>query len=77
MVVAAAGAVEHHAVVAEVERLFGHFTGPRAPTPEPARFVGGSLITLAIVCSMESRAASIESSFRTVARNMMVPGSAS
>jgi predicted Zn-dependent peptidase len=44
MVIAAAGAVEHHAVVAEVERLFGHFTGPRAPTPEPARFVGGSLI---------------------------------
>ncbi|HEX5864116.1 MAG TPA: pitrilysin family protein, partial [Casimicrobiaceae bacterium] len=43
MVIAAAGAVEHHAVVAEVERLFGHFTGPRAPTPEPARFVGGSL----------------------------------
>src|SRR4051794_3689779 len=44
MVIAAAGAVEHHAVVAEVERLFARFTGPRAPTPEPARLVGGSRI---------------------------------
>jgi predicted Zn-dependent peptidase len=44
MVIAAAGAVEHHAVVAEVERLFASVTGPRAPPPEPARFVGGSRI---------------------------------
>ena len=31
MVVAAAGAVEHAAVVAEVERRFGQFNGPAAP----------------------------------------------
>ena len=44
MVVAAAGAVDHRAVVAEVERRFASFTGPAAPAPEPARFVGGSHI---------------------------------
>ena len=44
MVVAAAGAVDHQAVVAEVERRFASFTGPRPPTPDPARFVGGSRI---------------------------------
>jgi predicted Zn-dependent peptidase len=31
-------------VVAEVERRFASFTGPEAPAPEPARFVGGSRI---------------------------------
>jgi predicted Zn-dependent peptidase len=44
MVVAAAGAVDHKAVVAEVERRFARFAGPAAPVPEPARFVGGSNI---------------------------------
>jgi predicted Zn-dependent peptidase len=44
MVVAAAGAVEHQAIVAEVERRFGKFAGPAAPVPEPARFAGGSHI---------------------------------
>jgi predicted Zn-dependent peptidase len=44
MVVAAAGAVDHQAVVAEVERRFASFAGPRPPTPDPARFVGGSRI---------------------------------
>ncbi len=44
LVVSAAGAVDHKQVVAEVERRFGKFTGPAAPTPEPARFVGGSSI---------------------------------
>jgi predicted Zn-dependent peptidase len=44
MVVAAAGAVDHMAVVAEVERRFEKFGGPPAPVPEPARFVGGSHI---------------------------------
>ena len=44
MVVAAAGAVDHQAVVAEVERRFASFSGPAAPVPEPARFVGGSSI---------------------------------
>src|SRR6185312_8271145 len=41
MVVAATGAVEHQAVVAEVERRFGQFNGPAAPVPLPASFGGG------------------------------------
>src|SRR5437764_6674773 len=44
MVVVAAGAVGSRAVVGEVERRFASFTGPRAPAPEPASFVGGSHI---------------------------------
>ena len=44
MVVVAAGAVDHDAVAAEVERRFASFTGSAAPVPEPARFVGGSRI---------------------------------
>jgi predicted Zn-dependent peptidase len=42
MVVAATGAVEHSAVVAEVERRFGQFNGPAAPVPQPATFGGGT-----------------------------------
>jgi predicted Zn-dependent peptidase len=42
MVVAATGAIEHGAVVAEVERRFGDFNGPAAPEPQPARFGGGT-----------------------------------
>ena len=42
MVIAAAGAVDHAAVVAEVEKRFTHFNGPSSPTPEPARFGGGT-----------------------------------
>jgi predicted Zn-dependent peptidase len=42
MVVAATGAVEHGAVIAEVERRFGQFNGPAAPVPQPASFGGGS-----------------------------------
>ena len=42
MVVAAAGAIEHQAVVAEVERRFSSFNGPASPPPEPANFGGGS-----------------------------------
>jgi len=41
MVVAAAGAVKHRAVVAEVERRFSAFNGSAAPTPDPAKFGGG------------------------------------
>ena len=41
MVVAATGAVDHVLVVAEAERRFGHFSGPAAPLPQPASFVGG------------------------------------
>jgi predicted Zn-dependent peptidase len=44
MVIAAAGAVEHRAVVEDVERRFASFAGPRPPAPEAARFIGGSRI---------------------------------
>jgi predicted Zn-dependent peptidase len=44
MVVVAAGAVEHRAVVTEVERRFATFAGPRPPMSEPARFIGGPRI---------------------------------
>jgi predicted Zn-dependent peptidase len=44
MLVVAAGAVDHRAVVGEVEARFASFAGPAAPAPEPARFVGGSHI---------------------------------
>ncbi len=42
MVVAAAGAVDHAHVVAEVERRFASFNGPAAPLPQAARFGGGA-----------------------------------
>jgi predicted Zn-dependent peptidase len=42
LVVAAAGAVDHAAVVAEVEKRFGSFNGPASPMPEPAKFGGGT-----------------------------------
>src|ERR1700675_3208391 len=42
MVVAAAGAVDHAAGVADGARGFSSFTGPASPLPEPARFGGGS-----------------------------------
>ena len=44
MVIAAAGAIDHKAVVAQVEHCFARFAGPAAPAPEPARFIGGSHI---------------------------------
>ncbi|MGP0092550.1 MAG: M16 family metallopeptidase [Xanthobacteraceae bacterium] len=44
MVVAAAGAVDHDAILEEVDRSFRAFTGPAAAQPEPARFGGGALI---------------------------------
>jgi predicted Zn-dependent peptidase len=44
MVIVAAGAVEHAAVVSEVERRFASFSGPAAPSPESARFTGGSRV---------------------------------
>jgi predicted Zn-dependent peptidase len=44
MLVVAAGAVDHGSVVAEVERRFGSFSGPAAPVPEPAHFIGGNNI---------------------------------
>jgi predicted Zn-dependent peptidase len=42
MVVSAAGAVDHRAVVAEAERRFGQFNGPAGPVPLAARFGGGT-----------------------------------
>jgi predicted Zn-dependent peptidase len=44
IVVAAAGAVDHAAVVADVEKRFASFTGPASPIAEPAKFGGGSRI---------------------------------
>jgi predicted Zn-dependent peptidase len=41
IVVAAAGAVDHAAVVADVEQRFAGFSGPASPMPEPAKFGGG------------------------------------
>ena len=41
MVVAAAGAVEHEAIVTEVDKRLAVFKGPAAPDPEPAHFRGG------------------------------------
>jgi predicted Zn-dependent peptidase len=44
MVIAAAGAVDHEAVVADVERRFASFAGPEGASPEGAKFVGGARI---------------------------------
>ena len=44
IVIAAAGAVDHGRVVEQVEGSFASFTGPAAPPPAPAHFVGGSRI---------------------------------
>jgi predicted Zn-dependent peptidase len=44
MLVAAAGAVEHKAIVADAEKRFATFIGPAAPMPEPAHFRGGTRV---------------------------------
>jgi predicted Zn-dependent peptidase len=44
IVIAAAGAVDHAAVLAEVEKRFGSFNGPASPVPEPAKFGGGTRV---------------------------------
>ncbi len=44
MVIAAAGAVDHDAILEEVEHRFASFAGPEAPVPEPARFGGGTKV---------------------------------
>ena len=44
MVLAAAGAVEHDAVIVEAEKRFAAFTGPAAPSPERAHFRGGTRV---------------------------------
>jgi predicted Zn-dependent peptidase len=42
MVIAAAGAVDHEAVVVEVEKRFASFNGQAGHRPEPAQFGGGT-----------------------------------
>jgi predicted Zn-dependent peptidase len=42
MVISAAGAVEHTAMVEEIERLFGQFNGPVKPVAQPSKFGGGA-----------------------------------
>ena len=44
MLVAAAGAIEHRAIVAEAEKRFASFIGPAAPAPQPAKFGGGTRV---------------------------------
>ncbi len=44
MLVAAAGAIEHKAIVAEAEKRFASFTGPAAPSPQLAQFGGGTRV---------------------------------
>jgi predicted Zn-dependent peptidase len=44
MVVAAAGAVDHEAMIAEAEHRFSKFIGPAAEAPPTARFSGGAFI---------------------------------
>ncbi|MEP7030675.1 MAG: pitrilysin family protein [Pseudolabrys sp.] len=44
MLVAAAGAIEHKAIVEEAEKRFASFVGPAAPVPEQAKFGGGTRV---------------------------------
>src|SRR3954454_3219709 len=44
MVIAATGAVDHQAIVTEVERRFGSFAGPEGASAEGAKFIGGARI---------------------------------
>jgi predicted Zn-dependent peptidase len=44
MIVSAAGAVDHAAIVEQTQRHFAKFDGPPAPVPEPARFGSGSRV---------------------------------
>ena len=41
MILSAAGAVDHDAVAAQAERLFGHLSARPVAAPEPAKFRGG------------------------------------
>lgn len=42
IIVGAAGAVDHAAIVADVEKRFAGFSGPSSPEPQPAKFGGGT-----------------------------------
>ena len=44
MVIAAAGAVDHQAIVADVEQRFASFNGPEGAPPQGSKFVGGARI---------------------------------
>jgi predicted Zn-dependent peptidase len=44
MLVAAAGAIDHAAIVADAEQRFASFVGPAAAAPEPAHFDGGTQV---------------------------------
>ena len=44
MILAAAGAIDHAAIVADAERRFASFTGPAGPAQAPARFTGGTCV---------------------------------
>ena len=44
ILIAAAGAIDHTAVVAEVQKRFASFNGPAGLPPEPARFGGGTCV---------------------------------
>jgi predicted Zn-dependent peptidase len=44
MIVAAAGAVDHAAIVADVEKRFAGFAGAGAAKPQPAQFSGGTRV---------------------------------
>jgi predicted Zn-dependent peptidase len=44
MLVAAAGAIEHKAIVEEAEKRFASFIGPAGPVPEQAHFSGGTRV---------------------------------
>ncbi len=46
MILAAAGAVDHDALVREAENLFGHLSPVVSPTPDEARFLGGETRTV-------------------------------
>ncbi len=43
MILAAAGAVDHGAILRQAENLFGHLAARPAPRPAPARFGGGEV----------------------------------
>src|SRR5262249_30906335 len=44
IIVAAAGAVDHAAIVAEAERRFAGFSGPASAAAEPSHFGGGTYV---------------------------------
>lgn len=70
MVLAAAGAVDHDAIVARAERNLGHLSPSPAPRPEPARYTGGThheertTNEIQVIVGFEGRSIRDESYFR-------------